>query len=107
MTTIHIASQFSSTPGGRFKRMGPSSGEEFRERLIQLLDKNQNVTVILDGAEGYGSSFLEEAFGGLVRSKKFSKEDILKRLHIVAKTPEYKSYEQEAISYIKDAISHT
>ncbi|MNG10228.1 hypothetical protein D3C84_936860 [compost metagenome] len=29
---------------------------------------------------GYGSSFLEEAFGGLVRVKKFSKETLHKKL---------------------------
>lgn len=71
MSTIHIAKDFSPTPGGRFEKDGPASGEEFRKSLLEpLFVDPQNleyVTVILDGASGYATSFLEEAFGGLVR----------------------------------------
>lgn len=54
-------------PGPRYKRLGPSSGEEFREWLLKELSRDHELEVNLDDTEGFGSSFLEEAFGGLVR----------------------------------------
>jgi uncharacterized protein DUF4325 len=59
---------FSKTPGGRFRREGVWSGEEFRETVLQpILDRGDDVIVDLDTALGFTSSFLEEVFGGLVR----------------------------------------
>ena len=40
--------------------------------------------VVFDDDYGYGSSFLEEAFGGLVRIEKFSSTYVLERLIIVS-----------------------
>ena len=43
-------------------------GEGSRERFLEEpLTKGEHVTVEFDGTVGYGSSFLEEAFGGAVR----------------------------------------
>lgn len=65
---INIANDFTRHPGGRFYSDGPHSGEEFREAVLRpLLNKDQQCTIIFDGARGYGSSFLDEAFGGLIR----------------------------------------
>jgi hypothetical protein len=66
---INIGRDFSRYPAGRQVKHGPFSGERFRnEFLIPYLQKNLDVTVELDDTAGYGSSFLEEAFGGLLRS---------------------------------------
>lgn len=62
---------FSEFPGPRREVVGPNSGEKFRETILlpKLLDHPlEPITVILDGTAGYGSSFLEESFGGLIRS---------------------------------------
>lgn len=69
---INVAQDFSKTPGGRKKSEGRFSGEEFREKILYpqfLKAKNENkrLVVNLDGGYGYATSFLEEAFGGLVR----------------------------------------
>jgi len=40
------------------------------------------VTVVMDGTKGYGSSFLEEAFGGLVRCRDFEPSQLRERLVI-------------------------
>lgn len=66
---INIERDFSRYPAGRYVDDGPYSGERFRaEFLIPALTQSSDVVVIeLDGARGLGSSFLEEAFGGLVR----------------------------------------
>lgn len=67
--TIDLARDFSRTPGGRYERDGVCSAEAFRrEHLDPAVARGGAVTVDLDGALGFGSSFLEEAFGGLVRA---------------------------------------
>lgn len=73
--TLSIANEFSKTPGGRYRHEGPFSGQQFREELLlprfeDALKAKVKLYVDLDGGYGYPSSFLEEAFGGLVREKK-------------------------------------
>lgn len=67
-----ISREFSKTPGPRFRKEGKYSGEEFREKILEpffqrALDQGKKLIVNLDGGAGYGTSFLEEAFGGLAR----------------------------------------
>jgi hypothetical protein len=103
MVTINIAKDFSATPGARYKADGPSSGEKFREDLLEkhFLDPNDDsvITIILDGTEGYATSFLEEAFGGLAR--KYGSARCLKRFKFVS--VEESSLVDEIIQYIRDA----
>ena len=102
--TISIAKQFSTAPSGRYKADGPASGEQFRdELLIPALESGSQVVVDLNGVMGYGSSFLEEAFGGLVR-KGFTADDLLKRLMIETSL---NFYRERIVTYIKDASTHS
>lgn len=79
---ISIARDYSDTPAGRYRAEGPFSGERFREEvLLPALRSNEAVEVDLDGVLAFGSSFLEESFGGLVRSG-MSLGDLKKRLSI-------------------------
>ena len=65
---VDIGKDFSRYPAGRYETDGPFSGELFRSGfLVPALDSNEKITIELDNTAGYGSSFLEEAFGGLVR----------------------------------------
>lgn len=99
MVKISIAKEFSTEPAGRFPSDGPHSGERFRrELLVPALRECQNVVVILDGVEGYGSSFLEEAFGGLVREEGYSSTDIHNRIQFVSEEDE--SLEVEIWDYV-------
>lgn len=76
-----IARDFSANPGPRYTRQGAHSGESLRRKLLSLLNSTQGILVIdLDGTKGIGSSFLDEAFGGLVRWEKKSKEYLFGRL---------------------------
>lgn len=59
--------KFSKYPGPRYIKLGEFSGEEFRDEILVPALMAGDVTVDFDGVYGYGSSFLEEAFGGLVR----------------------------------------
>jgi hypothetical protein len=100
-TEINIARDFSTKPVGRYRNDGPHTGEAFREDLlIPALETGGDVVVVLDGTEGYPSSFLEEAFGGLLRSGRWSSAELSKRLHVRADTPPYKPYRDRALSYI-------
>lgn len=77
---ISIANDFSRFPAGRYSSDGPYSGEDFRVSVLKPhLDKGETIVIDFDGALGYGSSFLEEAFGGLVRTG-YAAADLLKRL---------------------------
>ena len=76
MANISVT-EFTRYPGPRFKKLGKGSGEEFREEFLwPKLQSDKNLKVDLDGAAGYGSSFLEEAFGGLVRVHELNEDDV-------------------------------
>lgn len=78
---IRIA-DWSIYPGGRNRQDGVFSGEVFRDDILApALRTAQYVCVDMDGTRGYGSSFLEEAFGGLLRIG-FSRKEILEKIEI-------------------------
>lgn len=105
MIKISIAKNFSKYPGGRYIEDGPDSGQEFREEhLAPLLKENNQVQVDLDGTRGYGSSFLEEVFGGLIREEGFN-SSILDELLTIISTDD--ALLDEIESYINDAEDFT
>ncbi|SBS65476.1 STAS-like domain-containing protein [Vibrio atlanticus] len=101
MNKIKIADRY-PCPGPRYIRLGPASGQEFRESWLRKeLQKTEPLTVDLDGTVGYGSSFLEEAFGGLIREDNLPEQLVLSIQFISTEEPELieeiKEYIQEAI----------
>lgn len=102
MIIIKVSEQFSEFPAGRYLSDGEFSGERFREQYLLPSIQKDNVCVDFDGAMGYGSSFLEEAFGGLVRVNKLSKSNVLNILTF--KSIEEPSLITEVQGYIKEAI---
>ncbi len=101
---ISIATDFSTTPGSRYRNEGPFSGEEFREDILEkkFTEANEGgkkLVVNLDGGAGYATSFLEEVFGGLARAH--SSEAVLKVIEIISTEEAY--LKDDVIKYIKDA----
>ncbi len=98
---LSIAKDFSEFPAGRERKDGPYSGERFREELlVPLLRKNDNVLEIdFDGTMGFGSSFLEEAFGGLVRNHKMGYDRLKNHIRI---HDTRRIYEKLVWKYIKE-----
>lgn len=101
MIVVNIARDFTRFPAGRYKRLGSTSGEEFRERFLEApISKGEPVRVEFDGTLGYGSSFLDEAFGGLVHKLKINPEIVLSLLTLESSDPsictEIKEYIQQA-----------
>ena len=97
---IDVARNFTPYPVGRTRSDGRYSGEAFRDDHLVPALKAGAVTVVMDGTKGYGSSFLEEAFGGLVRCCNFEPSQLRERL--VIKT-EDSLLSTEIWSYIEEA----
>jgi hypothetical protein len=99
---INVAADFTRFPAGRYRSDGPYSGERFREDfLIPALVSGATVRVILDGTMGFGSSFLEEAFGGLARDGRFPRDVLLRSLTLESRDG---SIVDEIWSYIDEAV---
>jgi len=65
--TIKFVTEFTDTPGGRYRLHGDFSGEQFREEVLApALRDFDEVVLDLNGAFGFPSSFIDEAFGILV-----------------------------------------
>jgi hypothetical protein len=98
-----IAEQFGKYAGPRYKKQGPHSGESLRGVLVKFLDANTGVvTIVLDGTRGMGSSFLDEAFGGLVRKEGKSRNDLMRRLRFQSRIDP--SYIETILDSIERAV---
>jgi hypothetical protein len=107
MTTIRIAEQFSPYPAGRFFSDGPDSGQRFREQfLVPALKQEGKIIVHIDGTDGYHTSFLEEAFGGLIRFGHITANELLQRLEIVNEDSAYSIYKDLILEFIHSASLH-
>jgi hypothetical protein len=103
---IKIATEFSATPGPRYIKEGENSGELFRQNVLlpafkKALSEGKKVIVDLDGTAGYGTSFLEESFGGLVRVEGMDYQAIVKNLLILSEEEDF--LKEDVLFYLKDA----
>lgn len=99
--SVNIGLEFSRYPAGRFPADGKYNGQTFRQKfLVEPLRSGAQLDLFLDDAVDYGSSFLEEAFGGLVRVEALDKAVVAKNLILHSTNPflvaEIKSYVNEA-----------
>jgi len=101
---ISVARDFSQTPGPRSREEGDFSGEEFLKTLLKpqfiaAVTNGQKLMIDLDGTEGYATSFLEAAFGGLARE--YEASQILDTITFKCEDEPYLA--QEITKYIRDA----
>ena len=93
MIVIDIAKNFTDEPGARNYSDGPFSGEEFFDKLLrpkylEAKEKSLKLKIILDGTEGYASSFLNEAFIRL--GTEFNPDEVWENLILVSnEIPKY------------------
>lgn len=103
--TIKLAKEFTPTPGPRLIVEGPFSGELFRNEILKpkfdevVKNKDGKLIVDLDGTLGYGTSFLEEAFGGLARI--YDSKSVADRTEIVSNEETY--LKADVAEYIEKA----
>lgn len=98
---INVAKDFSDDPFGRYIEDGEFNATTFREHhlvpKLKALTKDEKLTVdFSDISTGLGSSFIEEAFGGLIRDG-FTKDFLYEKL--IYKFP-LKFYEVQAKKFI-------
>ena len=104
-------SEFSETPYGRYKEDGNYCGEIFRDKYLKpALENaradNSQLIIDIDDVEGYGSSFLEEVFGGLIRLNLVPSniDAIRKQIKIIFREPYFSFYEGLIWEYIEDEV---
>ncbi len=106
---LKISTDFSRTPGVRYKDEGPFSGEEFRTTLLlpkckEAISNHCKLKIVLDGTAGLGTSFLEESFGGLIREDSLDYSTLISILEFVSE--ENPDYIDEIKEYMKDAYEN-
>lgn len=105
---ISIAKEYSPVPAGRYLEDGPFNGQKFRDsilipRLQSAVNSNSVLEVRMDGLLGISSSFLEEVFGGLIRTASFTPDQIQKHLKIVSGNRAYEWAKIDAEKYMEEA----
>ena len=95
---IIIAKDYSRCPGARYESEGDYSGERFRKELLlprlkDAIKAGVKLEVVLDGSAGYSTSFIEESFGGLIRSDGLTLHEVKDNIIIIS---------EEDPSYIDD-----
>lgn len=104
----NIATDFSRTPSARNEQEGKNSGIKLRKIIAPLIKKSiqENLKFIInfDGGAGYGTSFLEEVFGGLIRYEHIEYKDLKKTLDFISN--EEPDLIEECWEYIEDAHGH-
>ena len=102
--TIVIARDFSKFPAGRFREDSDASATAFRDDLlVAALNNGDDVEVVFDGVAGFAASFLEEAFGGLVREHRMTKAFLDEHLLLRTGESELADFVRLAERYIKEA----
>ena len=105
---ISVASEFSAFPVGRIPEDGDYNGQAFRESLLtpalrKAIAEDGRIIVWLDGIKSCGSSFLESAFGGLIREDGFQKKQLKKYLEIKSNNKAHDRYLRAIDRYIENA----
>lgn len=105
---IRIVDEFTPYPGGRFPVGKNDSGQELREGLLwpeleKAIKGGYRLIINLDGGAGFGSSFLDEAFGGLVRIHRVSRKTLSEKLRFISDEDPY--CVEEIWEYIDNAAS--
>lgn len=103
---LNVGNDFSKTPGPREIWEGDFSGELFRNTCLGPAMKNaiENDTILyvdLDGTAGYGTSFLEESFGGLIRHNNYTCNQLVE--HLQFKSDEEPYLIEDILEYLRDA----
>lgn len=107
---IFISKDFHPYPAGRTDEDGAYNGKKFRssilvDKLKSAIGADKRLFVSLDGLMSCGSSFLESAFGGLIREDNFTKDELNKTLNIVFSKPHLKRYKIAIDKHIDRARS--
>jgi len=97
-----FATDYSKYPGGRFERLGPYSGEDFREKVLrEVFESDQSIEIDATGVvTSFSPSFLDECFGSL--AKEFGLETFNKKIKFFS--ADNPALNEKMMHYVKRAI---
>lgn len=103
---LNIAKDYTRCPGARYETEGDYSGERFREEFLapmlkKAIEAGVKLEVILDGSAGYSTSFIEESFGGLIRTNHYTLQEVKDNIIIIS--DEDPTYEEDINDYWQHA----
>lgn len=101
-------SEFSMEPGGRYYIDGDGSAEAFREKFLmpklRSLAEGSVLQIKIDTVEeGYGASFLNDAFAKVVVFGYMDADTLLDRIDLVYSNTTYGFYAKKIKQYIDEA----
>lgn len=98
--TFYVA-QYTDMPLGRNSDDGPRNGEDYRENIIvPALREYDEIVIDFEGTLGTAPSFLEELFGGLIRHRHLTMDELHRRIKVKSK---YQSVMRNIEGYISAA----
>lgn len=108
---LSIAKDFSPYPDGRYRKDGDWCGEAFRDDKLlpafkAAMKQGDTLEISLDGVQILSPSFLDEAFGGLVRKlieQGVGVDLIEKTIKITATSSELDYFIAKAMGYMRTA----
>ncbi len=105
---IDLANEFSRYPSGRYPSDGTHNGQAFRTEILvpalrRAISEDTILVVDIDGVRTFGSSFLEEAFAGLVRLGLFDRGQLDRHLEIRCQKSHLKLFKDAILSLIREA----
>lgn len=109
---IDIAKEFSPYPSGRVPSDGTFNGEAFREEILLPAlkkvmedDNDRFLEIDIDGVRTFGSSFLEEAFGGVARDKSVDAKAALSVVRIKCTKDHLAIYKDAILALISETVN--
>lgn len=105
---ISVAKHFSTTPGPRYRHEGKYSGDDFRDHFLapcyfKAVIMGVKLVIDLDGTAGFGTGFLEEVFGGMIRRKDIHADTFTNQIKLVS--TEVPEYADEVLGYMEAAAA--
>lgn len=108
---IDLAKDYSKYPAGRFLTDGTYNGEKFRQTILapmlSKIDKNhpaEKLVIDIDGVRVFGSSFIEEAFGGLIRLGFYTSQELQNLIEVRCTNPKLFFYQEMIQNIIANTI---
>ncbi len=99
-----FAEKYTKYPGGRYIRLGPFSGEDFREKVLEPIFKTgKTIEIDATGIDGsFNPSFLDEAFAEM--AKRYGIDKFRKTVKLYA--DDNKQLEDKMMFYVNQAIKN-
>ena len=104
-----VAKEYYPRPMGRFRKDGSHSGQRFREEVLLPFFKslrdapNQQLVLNFNGVSMTSSSYLDESFGGLIRTNGYTKDDLMRHLVLIVDEDLKELITDRVTKYINDA----